>query len=153
MTLGSRLIQPFLFNLPCSCLFGINKRLTFKSMALDWSCDWLDPRLGTSLLSRTCSYQPAVPLEADLVLLSSPRSLAQFLYELPTRMNLEDCEVDTVSMNDLWNEIRHISSETKAQFISMDCYQLLSCLLMLLKIITVMASTFARAKTLLEEAE
>ena len=72
-------------------------------------------------------------------------------------MNLENCEVDMPSMNDLWNEIRHISGEAKAQSIPMDCYQLLSCLLMLLKIIMAMASAFARynrlrgPKTLLEE--
>ena len=80
MTLGSRLIQLFLFNLPCSCLSGINKMLTFKSMALDWSCDWLDPRPRTSLLSRTCSSQSAVPPEARICWCFPPRSLPQFLY-------------------------------------------------------------------------
>ena len=79
--------------------------------------------------------------------------------EKPTRMNLENCEVDMPSMNDLWNEIRHISGEAKAQSIPMDCYQSLSSWLMLLNITTAMTWTFARhnrlhgPKTLLEEAE
>ena len=75
------------------------------------------------------------------------------------RGNLGDCEVDMASINDLWNEIRRIGVETKAPSITMDCYQLLSCCLVLLKIITAMLSTFARysrsrgPKLLLEEAE
>ena len=67
-----------------------------------------------------------------------------FCLKLPMRMTLRDCEVDMASINDLWNEIRHISVETKAQSIEIDCYQLLSCWLILLKITTAMASTFAR---------